>query len=190
MTSSHFYAMLSRMKYINRWGLMNNTRLENISEHSQQVAILTHCLVLIHNKRFGGELDAQRETDAVIPDEAAADAESVRDAALYLLLLVGDIHAEILAVAEQVHKGLHLARRRDDQDVTDPTVDQQRQGIIDHRLVINGDQRFADRNGRGVKTGASSCGKNDSLHFVSLISLILDMPVGFLVHAYVPSCTV
>lgn len=52
--------MLSRMKYINRWGLMNNTRLENISEHSQQVAILTHCLVLIHNKRFGGELDAQR----------------------------------------------------------------------------------------------------------------------------------
>ena len=46
MTSSHFYAMLSRMKYINRWGLMNNTRLENISEHSQQVAILTHCLVL------------------------------------------------------------------------------------------------------------------------------------------------
>lgn len=60
MTSSHFYAMLSRMKYINRWGLMNNTRLENISEHSQQVAILTHCLVLIHNKRFGGNLDAQR----------------------------------------------------------------------------------------------------------------------------------
>lgn len=52
--------MLSRMKYINRWGLMNNTRLENISEHSQQVAILTHCLVLIHNKRFGGNLDAQR----------------------------------------------------------------------------------------------------------------------------------
>ncbi len=60
MTSYHFYAMLSRMKYINRWGLMNNTRLENISEHSQQVAILTHCLVLIHNKRFGGSLDAQR----------------------------------------------------------------------------------------------------------------------------------
>ncbi len=48
------------MKYINRWGLMNNTRLENISEHSEQVAILTHCLVLIHNKRFGGNLDAQR----------------------------------------------------------------------------------------------------------------------------------
>ena len=60
MTQSHFYAMLSRMKYISRWGLMNNTRLENISEHSQQVAILAHCLVLIHNKRFGGSLDPER----------------------------------------------------------------------------------------------------------------------------------
>ena len=57
MSSYSFYAMLSRMKYINRWGLMNNTRQENISEHSQQVAILAHALVLIHNKRFGGSLD-------------------------------------------------------------------------------------------------------------------------------------
>lgn len=57
---SHFYAMLSRMKYINRWGLMNNTRYENLSEHSLQVAMLAHCLVLIHNKRFGGCLNAER----------------------------------------------------------------------------------------------------------------------------------
>jgi len=49
MKPSHFYAMLSRMKYINRWGLMNNTRCENISEHSHQTAILAHCLVLLHN---------------------------------------------------------------------------------------------------------------------------------------------
>lgn len=60
MNQSHFYAMLSRMKYINRWGLMNNTKYENISEHSQQVAVLAHCLVLIHNKRFKGSLDAER----------------------------------------------------------------------------------------------------------------------------------
>lgn len=60
MKTSHFYAMLSRMKYINRWGLMNNTKSENISEHSLQVAMLAHCLVLIHNKRFGGNLNAER----------------------------------------------------------------------------------------------------------------------------------
>ena len=60
MSYSHFYAMLSRMKYISRWGLMNNTRSENISDHSQQVAILAHCLTLIHNKRFGGNLNPER----------------------------------------------------------------------------------------------------------------------------------
>lgn len=60
MNQSHFYAMLSRMKYINRWGLMNNTKYENLSEHSLQVAMLAHCLVLIHNKRFGGNLNPER----------------------------------------------------------------------------------------------------------------------------------
>lgn len=52
--------MLSRMKYINRWGLMNNTQYENISEHSLTAAVLAHCLVMIRNKRFGGSLNAER----------------------------------------------------------------------------------------------------------------------------------
>ena len=60
MEQSNFYAMMSRMKYINRWGLMNNTKYENLSEHSLQVAMLAHCLVLIHNKRFAGSLNAER----------------------------------------------------------------------------------------------------------------------------------
>lgn len=60
MKNFNFYAMLSRMKYINRWGLMNNTKYENLSEHSLQVAMIAHCLVMIHNKRFGGNLNAER----------------------------------------------------------------------------------------------------------------------------------
>jgi 5'-deoxynucleotidase len=50
---SHFYAILSRMKNINRWGLMRNTRQENLSEHSLEVAFIAHCLALIGNKRLG-----------------------------------------------------------------------------------------------------------------------------------------
>lgn len=52
--------MLSRMKYINRWGLMNNTKYENLCEHSLMVAMIAHCLVLISNKRFGNSLDSER----------------------------------------------------------------------------------------------------------------------------------
>ena len=60
MENSHFFAMLSRMKYITRWGLMNNTNTENISEHSLQVAFFAHLLVLLHNRRTGDELNAER----------------------------------------------------------------------------------------------------------------------------------
>ena len=45
--ANEFYALLSRMRYITRWGLMRNTFSENIAEHSHQVAVLTHALVLI-----------------------------------------------------------------------------------------------------------------------------------------------
>ena len=57
---SNFFAMLYRMRYIDRWGLMNNTKVENISEHSLDVAVLSHALVTISNKRFGTKLNADR----------------------------------------------------------------------------------------------------------------------------------
>lgn len=52
-----FFAMLSRMKYINRWGLMRNTFQENIQEHSHMVAVLAHALAVIRRDVFGGDAD-------------------------------------------------------------------------------------------------------------------------------------
>ncbi|WP_028308511.1 5'-deoxynucleotidase [Desulfitibacter alkalitolerans] len=57
---SHFFAYLSRMKLINRWGLMRNTYTENIQEHSLQVAMIAHGLALIKNKKFNGDLNPER----------------------------------------------------------------------------------------------------------------------------------
>ncbi len=54
---NHFYAMMSRMKNIYRWGLMRNTKSENLSEHSLEVAFVAHALAIINNKRFGGNID-------------------------------------------------------------------------------------------------------------------------------------
>jgi 5'-deoxynucleotidase len=53
----NFFALIARMKYIDRWALMRNTRLENIQEHSHQVAVLAHVLALLQNRYFGGKLD-------------------------------------------------------------------------------------------------------------------------------------
>lgn len=60
MHQSHFFAMLSRMKHINRWGLMRNTYPENISEHSLQVAMIAHALAVLRNRRFGGSVSPER----------------------------------------------------------------------------------------------------------------------------------
>ena len=55
-----FFAFLSRMRYISRWGLMRNTVPENIQEHSLDVAIIAHALVMIRNTYFNGKLDPSR----------------------------------------------------------------------------------------------------------------------------------
>lgn len=55
-----FFAFLSRMRYISRWGLMRNTVPENIQEHSLDVAVIAHALAMIRNTYFAGTLDPSR----------------------------------------------------------------------------------------------------------------------------------
>ena len=55
-----FYAMISRMKYINRWALMRNEHNENLAEHSFEVSIIAHALTVIGNKRLGKSLNSER----------------------------------------------------------------------------------------------------------------------------------
>jgi 5'-deoxynucleotidase len=57
---SHFFAYLSRMRFIRRWGLMHSTQVENIQEHSLRVAMIAHALAVIRNRMFGGTLHAER----------------------------------------------------------------------------------------------------------------------------------
>ena len=56
----HFFAYISRLHLIKRWGLMRNTYEENTQEHSWQVAVVAHALAVIKNRLFGGSLDEGR----------------------------------------------------------------------------------------------------------------------------------
>ena len=60
MKENAFYAMLSRMKYINRWGLMRNSRNENLCEHSLEVAFIAHALGFINNHIYNGDINPER----------------------------------------------------------------------------------------------------------------------------------
>ncbi len=58
--SYNFFATISRMKYIQRWALMRNSRTENLSEHSLEVAMIAHALCTIGNVRYGRNLDGEK----------------------------------------------------------------------------------------------------------------------------------
>lgn len=60
MAHSSFFAILNRMKYINRWGLMRNTTPESLSLHSFDTAVLAHALCELANARFGAHMDPGR----------------------------------------------------------------------------------------------------------------------------------
>ena len=103
--ANEFYALLGRMRYITRWGLMRNTFSENIQEHSHQVAVLAHALALIRREIL--------KLDGPDPDRCAV-------AALYhdaSEILTGDLptpikyyNPEIKAAYKQVERvaGEHL----------------------------------------------------------------------------------
>ena len=58
--NSNFFAMLSRMKYVHRWGLMRNTIPESLSDHTMDVVIIAHALAVIGNLYYEKDLDENR----------------------------------------------------------------------------------------------------------------------------------
>lgn len=71
MMQHKFYALVSRMRYITRWGLMRNTFSENIAEHSHMVAVLAHGLALIRRDILGLEADPERCATAALYHDAS-----------------------------------------------------------------------------------------------------------------------
>ncbi|MBD5148258.1 MAG: 5'-deoxynucleotidase [Oscillibacter sp.] len=68
---SHFFAYISRMRFIQRWALMRNTAQENVQEHSHQVAVLAHALAVIRNGKFGGHVDPGQVAAAALYHDAS-----------------------------------------------------------------------------------------------------------------------
>ena len=87
----HFFAMLSRMKYINRWGLMRNTRSENICEHSLEVALVAHALATIGNEKFGKSYDPERAAMLAVLHDASE-------------IITGDMPTPVKYHSEEIRK--------------------------------------------------------------------------------------
>ncbi|MEI6709162.1 MAG: 5'-deoxynucleotidase [Methylococcales bacterium] len=64
--TSSFYAYLSRLRWIKRWGLKRNAHEENVMEHSWEVSVIAHTLALIKNRYYNGTVDANAVATAAL----------------------------------------------------------------------------------------------------------------------------
>ena len=125
--SHHFFPMISRMKYINRWGLMRNTQPENIQEHSHQVAVLAHALAVIQNKHYGGRVDPGAVAVAALYHDASEILTGDMPTPIkYDNPDIRDAYKQVEAVAEQKLLSMLPADLRPDYarviTITDPEI--------------------------------------------------------------------
>lgn len=66
-----FFALISRMRYIGRWGLMRNSEPENVQEHSHMVAVLAHALAVIGRDVYGKDINPDRCAAAALYHDAS-----------------------------------------------------------------------------------------------------------------------
>lgn len=71
MREDTFFALLLRMKYIQRWGLMRSNIPENLSEHSLETAVVAHALAVIDNTYFGAQAPAEHIACAALFHDAS-----------------------------------------------------------------------------------------------------------------------
>ena len=97
--SQSFFALISRMRYIGRWGLMRNSLSENVQEHSHMVAVIAHCLAVIGREVYGRGVSPERCAAAALFNDASE-------------ILTGDLPTPVKYQDEAIRSSYHEIERR------------------------------------------------------------------------------
>ncbi len=117
-----FYAYMDRMKYIKRWQLMRCMREENIMEHSQEVAMIAHALVSIHNDLFGGSADVLKTVLYAVYHETAE-------------VMTGDLPTPIKYYNKSIHGAYKELERTACEKMSNMLPEEMRGGIAPYLLA-------------------------------------------------------
>jgi len=109
------------------------------------------------------DIVAQDQAARMRGDERLADDEGLRQSTRFRLYRVVQADSPAASVSQQVPKTPRVAGRGNDQDLAHPRQHEYGEGIVDHGLVIDRQQLFADGAGQGIKPGASAARKHDAL---------------------------
>lgn len=184
--SSSFYAYLSRLRWIKRWGLKRNAHEENVMEHSWEVSVIAHTLALIKNRYYGGNVDAN----------------AVAAAALYhdiTEVITGDLPTPIKYHSDEINVAYKQIEKQAEIELLNLLPDELRadfQSLIHHDLMPEEHVRIikaADKISAYLKCQAELKASNAEFETAAeQLALLLgksDQPeVIFFMKAFVPSC--
>ncbi len=127
---------------------------------------LQGCRPLELGRKFSSvkKIVAQNESRVFSADEVFTDDERLRQSLGFWLYGVFEMDAEGGAVAQQGFEAADVVRGGDEQNFAYARLHERRDGIMNHRLIINGQHLFAEKAGEGVETRAVSAGEDDSFH--------------------------
>ncbi len=130
-----FSALLSRMNYINRWGLMRNTRYETLSEHSLGVANIAHILACVARYEFSADVE---------PDRVACSAmyHDISE------IVTGDLPTPVKYKNERIRREYKSVEREAENEITDMLPDSIKEAV---RESVTG-EKLNEREKRIIKS--------------------------------------
>lgn len=184
--NSSFYAYLSRLRWIKRWGLKRNAHDENVMEHSWEVSVIAHTLALIKNRYFEGNLDAN----------------AIATAALYhdiTEVITGDLPTPIKYHSREINNAYKQIEKQAELELLALLPIELRS---DFELLIHHDRmpeehvriiKAADKISAYLKCQAELKAGNKEFEIAAeqialTINEFKDLEVIFFMHAFVPSC--
>lgn len=181
-----FYAYLSRLRWIKRWGLKRNAHPENVMEHSWEVAVIAHTLALIKNRYFHGQVDAQ----------------AIATAALYhdiTEVITGDLPTPIKYHSEAINTAYkHIEKQAETElvNLLPPELKADFEALIQHEKMPEEHRQIikaADKISAYLKCQAELKAGNREFEIAAkAIAKILEdsqqAEVSFFMQAFVPSC--
>lgn len=184
--SSSFYAYLSRLRWIKRWGLKRNAHDENVMEHSWEVSVIAHTLALIRNCYFNGNLDAN----------------AIAAAALYhdiTEVITGDLPTPIKYHSEEINSAYKQIEKQAEKELLNLLPEALR---ADFRKLIQHDQmpeehvriiKAADKISAYLKCQAELKAGNTEFEIAAeqlarTINSYEQPEVVFFMQAFVPNC--
>ena len=126
--TKNFFALISRMKNINRWVLMRNSYSENLQEHSHMTAVLAHALAVIGKEIYGKEVDPDRAASVALFHDASE-------------ILTGDMPTPVKYQNSEMMESYHRVEAMASQKLLEHLPEQLRPSYVP--LMQNEDEQLA-----------------------------------------------